>query len=147
MTTNVGAGRLFYGGAVGFGKTNEQNAEENVKKELAESFRPEFLNRIDEIVVFGQLTREEIEKICRKMLAELIERVSAAGYSLKVTDEAVKKLAKLGYSERYGARSLYRTIVREIENPLSEKILAKPAEYEIIFTENEISLEKSANIC
>lgn len=147
MTTNIGASRLFSSAAVGFGKTNEQNAEENVKKELTQGFRPEFLNRIDEIVVFRQLKKEEIERICRKMLDGLSARVSTAGYKLTVTDEAVKRLAELGYSERYGARSLYRTIIREIENPVSEKILAKTAEREIIFTENEISLEKSANIC
>lgn len=81
------------------------------------------------------------------MLDSLKARVSAAGYALRVTDGAVKKLAELGYSEKYGARSLYRTIIREIENPLSELVLAKPDEREIIFTENEISLEKSANIC
>lgn len=147
MTTNVGAGQLVSGRTVGFGKTSEQNAEEGVKKELTRHFRPELLNRIDEIVIFGQLKREEVEKICRKMLGSLKARVSAAGYTLRVTDGAVKKLAELGYSEKYGARSLYRTIIREIENPLSELVLAKPDEREIIFTENEISLEKSANIC
>ncbi len=147
MTTNVGAGRLLSGGSVGFGETNGQGGEESVKKELTEAFRAEFLNRIDEIVVFSKLTATEAEEICKKMLEGVKRRVSAAGFTLTVTDGAVKKLTELGYSEKYGARSLYRTIIRKVENPISERILEKSGEREIIFTENEITLEKPDGIC
>lgn len=139
MTTNIGARAMLSGGTpLGF-IGGENGGEANVRKELSDNFRPEFLNRIDEIVVFKPLGRTEIEQICRGMLDELKRRVSEAGYELTVTEEAVRRLAELGYSEKYGARNLYRTIIRKVENPVSEKILGDPSQREIIFGETEIS--------
>ena len=139
MTTNIGARCMLSGGApLGFIGGENNVGEVNVRKELSDNFRPEFLNRIDEIVVFRPLDRSEIERICRGMLDELKRRVREAGYELTVTEEAVRKLAELGYSEKYGARNLYRTIIRKVENPVSEKILGDPTQHEIIFGETEI---------
>ena len=105
---------------------------------LKRSFRPEFLNRIDETVVFRRLSHENVIEICRNMIAELCGRAAEAGYRLTVSDEAVEKLAELGYSDKYGARSLYRTIVKRLEDPVSEEILSGTAEKEIVFNESRI---------
>ncbi len=140
MTTNVGARHIVSGGTpLGFGDGDAQkNAEESVLSELRESFRPEFLNRIDEIVVFRQLSRQDVTQICRGMIGELRARAEEAGYRLTVPEETVLELAKLGYSEKYGARNLYRTIVRKLEDPVSEEILSGKAEKEIIFGKDRI---------
>ncbi|MCM1335949.1 MAG: ATP-dependent Clp protease ATP-binding subunit, partial [Eubacterium sp.] len=144
LTTNVGAKHIVAGSApLGFaGGDGEKNAEASVLAELRESFRPEFLNRIDETVVFRRLSRENVIEICRNMIAELSERAAEAGYRLAVSDGAVKKLADLGYSEKYGARSLYRTIVKKLEDPLSEEILSGRAEKDIFFDEARIAAEE-----
>ena len=140
MTTNVGARHITEkSGSLGFisGEKGEM-IEETVKKELKNTFRPEFLNRADEIVVFGKLSERDIEKVCRNMLAELTERVSERGYTLEVTEEAVKRLAEKGYSEKFGARNLYRTIVSLVENPVAEEILRGGESRKIIFDESRV---------
>ncbi len=140
MTTNVGARHIVSGNApLGFsGGDGEKSAEESVLRELRETFRPEFLNRIDETVVFRRLSHENVVEICRNMIAELCGRAAEAGYRLTVSDEAVEKLAELGYSDKYGARSLYRTIVKRLEDPVSEEILSGTAEKEILFDKERI---------
>ena len=139
MTTNVGAKHISDGTApLGFGAEKTDTAAEIVNKELAEAFRPEFLNRIDEIAVFSRLTRENIEAIARNMLAELAERAAAAGVELTVTDAAVRKLAELGYSEKYGARSLRRTIINKVETPLADALLRDPALKAMTFDESDV---------
>ena len=140
MTTNVGARHITEkSGSLGFisGEKGEI-IEETVKKELKNTFRPEFLNRADEIVVFGKLSKEDIERVCRNMITELTERVSETGYTLEVTEEAVKKLAEKGYSEKFGARNLYRTIVSLVENPIAEEILKEGEKRKIIFDESRV---------
>ena len=139
MTTNAGADRVSGKGTpLGFASTDLESGESAVIAELEKAFRPEFLNRIDGIAVFSRLTPESIGLIARKQIAELTERAAAAGVKLTVTDAAVKKLAELGYSEKYGARGLYRTVVKKIEDPLAEALLKDPGLREITFDETDV---------
>jgi ATP-dependent Clp protease ATP-binding subunit ClpC len=140
MTTNVGARFISEKStSLGFISEEKENpCEEYVKSELLKTFRPEFINRIDEIVVFNKLTRDNTEEICRNIVNELIGRTAETGYMLKVTDTAIKKLSDIGYSEKFGARNLYRTIIKYIENPVSEEILKGREDKTIIFDEKDI---------
>ena len=132
MTTNAGSQRTESSG-IGFGAVQEEQKE----RALNGIFRPEFLNRIDEIVYFHSLTKENIMEICRNMLDELEARVKEAGYTLKITPEAQELLAVKGYSRRYGARNLRRSITRFVENPVSEEILKGAGEV-IIFDKERL---------
>ncbi len=119
MTTNAGS-RQAQSSGLGFtGKAEEQG-----EREINSTFRPEFLNRIDEIVHFHPLSEDNVLEICRNMLSELQNRVQEAGYSLEITPEAVEFIAHEGYSRKYGARNLSRTIIKLVENPISEEILS-----------------------
>ena len=104
-------------------KASERNDREEVLKSLKETFRPEFLNRIDEIVVFNRLTEEDIEKIASNMLAEISKGVESNGITLTFTPEVVKLLAKVGYDVTYGARPLRRAIQTKIEDSFAECML------------------------
>ena len=125
MTSNIGAHRITEKKVnFGFGdKNDEVNIDEAVMTELKEAFRPEFLNRVDDIIVFKKLNREEIGEIARKMLYELNGRLQNLNITAEFSDEAVEKLAEKGFDPIYGARPLRRTIQSEIEDELSEKIL------------------------
>ena len=91
--------------------------------ELKRHFRPELLNRIDDIIIFHKLSSEDIEKIARNMLETLINRLKSMEITMHVTDEAVKKIAQSGFDNTYGARPLRRTITTQIEDPVSERML------------------------
>ena len=137
MTTNVGArASEEKKPTVGFISGENEKYDDIIKAELMKAFRPEFVNRVDEIAVFSRLSEEAAVLICRKMISELSERAAEAGISLTVTDAAVKKLAKLGYNEKFGAREMYRTVVKHIEDPLVEKLLS--GEKSAVFDENDI---------
>ena len=148
MTTNIGARRITEEiGSLGFISPEKDNSPIKVQNDLKSSFSPEFLNRIDEIVVFDKLSKAAIEKICRNMIEELKERTAERGYSLIVTDTAIEKLSIIGYSEKYGARHLSRTITSLLENSISEEILKGTKKKEIVFDENDIiALEKKVRI-
>ena len=90
---------------------------------MKKAFRPEFLNRIDDIIVFAHLSKEEIRQIVDLMMKDLFKRLLERGLSMEVTDEVKDYLAKDGYSEAYGARPLRRLIQRKIEDELAEEIL------------------------
>ncbi len=128
MTSNVGA-RLITEKktALGF-TTSDSKEQENIKSavmsELTKAFRPEFLNRVDDIIVFTKLSSDEIKEIASIMLRNLSGRLSALGTELKVTDEALTALAKEGFDDIYGARPLRRAITSKLEDPLSEKLLS-----------------------
>ena len=126
MTSNVGARKLTEK-KVSFGFGENSNANENVKDaalgELKDTFRPEFLNRVDDIIVFSKLSKEEIEKIADKMLENLKNRLSNINISLTWDDNVKSALAEKGFDDIYGARPLRREIQSKIEDALSEKIL------------------------
>ena len=92
--------------------------------ELRQTFRPEFLNRIDDIIVFRALTEQDIEEVARRMLKTVAGRMEAMDIHLDASDEAVKELAKEGFDPRYGARPLRRAIQRQVEDALSEEIIS-----------------------
>lgn len=131
MTSNVGA-RLITEkqSSLGFNSENE-NAEESEKKdikelvtgELRKVFRPEFLNRVDDIIVFNKLNKDEIRQIAVKMLKTLENRLDKMNIKISFTDNAVSEIADKGFDENYGARPLRRAIQNEIEDPLSEQML------------------------
>jgi len=128
MTSN--AGDRFVSDALpslGFSSDNsvaEAAAENAVKNELKKIFRPEFLNRIDETVVFSRLTEEELRLIAKKMLISLTERAKKAGVELSFTDALLNFIVSSCSSGSYGARPLRRFIISEIENPLAEILLS-----------------------
>jgi ATP-dependent Clp protease ATP-binding subunit ClpA len=95
-----------------------------VLEELKGTLRPEFLNRIDEIVVFHSLNKEQVKRIARLVLSELEERLMDGGVSLTVADEALDVLAAEGFSATFGARPLRRAVQRLVANPLSEKLIS-----------------------
>lgn len=125
MTSNVGASKIVDGkGALGFGDKEEtRTIEELVMGDLKKTFKPEFLNRIDEIIVFNQLEEKDIEEIAKRMLNSLAKRVNDLEMKIDFTDNAIKELAKEGFDKVYGARPLRRTIQQKIEDPLSELML------------------------
>ena len=128
MTTNLGSRDVSKGLILGFAPDdNEGNAYEQMKskvqQELKQHFRPEFLNRIDDVIVFHQLTESEIIEIVDLMIASLEKRLQDKDMAIELTPPAKALLAKRGYDPTLGARPLRRTIQREIEDPLSEKML------------------------
>ena len=129
LTSNLGAGSLAEPKTLGFaqsgdsGKRAEQKAAENVMEALKKAFRPEFLNRIDEIVIFHKLSDENIRKIARLMLGEITSRIESMKMKITFTDEVVGFLAKEGFDPVYGARPLRRAMQRKIEDSLSIELL------------------------
>ncbi|MBP7211769.1 ATP-dependent Clp protease ATP-binding subunit [bacterium] len=129
MTSNVGASMITTQGKLGFStgddekKDKYEKLKETVNEELKKAFRPEFLNRIDDIIVFSHLSKEEIRQIVDIMLKDLFKRLEERDLSIEVTDEVKDFLAKDGYSETYGARPLRRLIQKKIEDILAEEIL------------------------
>src|SRR5215468_8593918 len=128
MTSNLGTADLRKA-AIGFGPTSEaityEKMKERVMEELKRSFRPEFLNRIDEVIVFNELTREEVTEIVDLLIKRVQEQLEGQGLGLELTQEAKLELAAKGYDPALGARPLRRAIQRFVEDPLSEKILWK----------------------
>ena len=125
MTSNVGASKITdQKQALGFGESDENKTiEELVMGDLKKTFKPEFLNRLDEIIVFNQLEKSDIEEIARRMLATLKKRLKDMDIDISFTDEAVSALADAGFDKTYGARPLRREIQSKIEDRLSELIL------------------------
>src|SRR5439155_27333922 len=127
MTSNVGARDLAKGKALGFStgesKSNWERLAEKVREEIKNVFNPEFLNRLDDTIVFHPLSREHIGQIVGVLLKDVRKRLSEEELTLKLTNAATDFLVKHGYDENYGARPLKRAIQRFIEDPLSEKIL------------------------
>ena len=121
MTSNAGSeGRV---GGLGFGRTEGDKVQETTMKALREFLRPEFLNRVDEILTFNHLSQENFLGIADIMLKELRDSLSARGLSLTWDDSLRQLLVKKAYSTTYGARNLRRTIQRELEDPISETII------------------------
>jgi ATP-dependent Clp protease ATP-binding subunit ClpC len=127
MTSNVGARDLTKTKALGFtsgdAQANWERRAEKVREELKNVFNPEFLNRLDDVIVFHPLNRDHISQIVSVLLKDVRKRLSEEELTLKLTDAATDFLVKHGYDEQYGARPLKRAIQKYIEDPLSEKIL------------------------
>ncbi len=128
MTSNVGARKITEKStAFGFTPETEKAEEVNVRdlvmSELKQVFRPEFLNRVDDIIVFNKLSKPEIKEIAGKMLETLSKRLDTLGVKITFTDSAIEKIADEGFDDTYGARPLRRAIVTNIEDKLSEKML------------------------
>jgi len=128
MTTNLGTRDISKSLGLGFANsdddlTNYERMKGKVSDELKSHFRPEFLNRIDDIIVFHQLTKDQIIQIVDLMIANLDERLRAKDMGIELTGAAKGLLAERGYDPLLGARPLRRTIQREIEDALSERIL------------------------
>lgn len=130
MTSNVGASTIRKQKTLGFASPNSKDAEneyekmkENVMDELKRSFRPEFLNRIDDIIVFHQLSEEDLKQIVKLMLKSVSERIKEQGIELEFDDSAETHLTKEGFDITYGARPLRRAITKAVEDKLSEEIL------------------------
>ncbi len=121
MTSNAGSDKN--GGAVGFGRSGDELGKERVMKALQEFLRPEFINRVDEIVYFHQLTKENFSGIARIMLRELAESLSAKGFTFTYEDSIVDYLVEKSYSAAYGARNLRRCIQKELEDPMAVRII------------------------
>ena len=130
MTSNIGSRELKdFGSGVGYSNQTKRNIAENnrtiLDKAIRKTFSPEFLNRLDEQILFNPLTQEDICKIIDIELNELFERVDSAGYSLTITDAAKAFVAQQGYDPQFGARPLNRAIQRYIEDPLAEAIVER----------------------
>lgn len=145
MTTNLGSRNISKNVNVGFGNedggiSTYERMKTDVNKELKDHFRPEFLNRIDDIVVFSQLSQDEILTIVDLMVDKLNVRLADKDMGIELTDKAKARLATLGYDPVLGARPLRRTLQREIEDTLSEKILfgaVKPGQIVVVDVEDE----------
>ena len=134
MTSNLGAKDILgnVSSKLGFGsadkeedknKTEKEKIKDKVMEQVKKAFKPEFLNRIDEIIVFDRLSEENIQAIARLMLNSLVTRLKENDIEAEFTDNAVKEIAKKGFDPVYGARPLRRAIQNEIEDMLSEKII------------------------
>ncbi|MCD5405802.1 MAG: AAA family ATPase, partial [Desulfotomaculum sp.] len=129
MTSNVGSQKIKNMSVVGIRagrdvRESRDNLHNELKKELEKTFRPEFLNRVDEIVYFHSLDREHIKQIVDLMLNKLKKRMAENEIEIEYTDSAKELLANKGVSEEYGARPLRREIQRNVEDKLSEELLA-----------------------
>ena len=141
MTSNVGASRFKKQNTYGFGDTSSEERSEKKKiseianEELKKTFRPEFLNRVDDIVVFNQLKENDIEKIVHLMAEDLKAKLKEMGLNIEIDKSVEDEIAKKGFDLEYGARPLERTFKKMIEDRLSEEIL-----------KNNVSKDKSITI-
>ena len=127
LTSNVGASVAADAPKLGFGGADEESAYRDMKEQindaLKKSFRPEFLNRLDDIIIFRKLSKEDAALICDKILKSLQERMAGKNIRMIVTDRARERIVNDGYSEEYGARPLKRVVQKLVEDRLSEEIL------------------------
>jgi ATP-dependent Clp protease ATP-binding subunit ClpC len=145
MTTNLGTRDISKGVSVGFAKADESHSsyermKSRVQEELKQHFRPEFLNRVDDIIVFHQLARDEIFRIVDLMVGKVDDRLKDRDMGLELRPGAKQLLSERGYDPVLGARPLRRTIQREIEDSLSEKILfgeLRPGQIVIVDADGE----------
>jgi ATP-dependent Clp protease ATP-binding subunit ClpC len=129
MTSNIGVRQLKdFGEGVGFAtSTRVQNQEENskavIEKALKKTFSPEFLNRIDDIIIFNSLTRDHIFLIIDILMKGVLSRIKSLGFSVQLTEDVKNFIAEKGYDVQFGARPLHRAIQKYLEDPLAEEIL------------------------
>jgi ATP-dependent Clp protease ATP-binding subunit ClpC len=128
MTSNIGADLIKNQSGFGFGKkspeANYEKMKDVLQKEVEHHFRPEFLNRLDDTIVFKALSREDLQVIVDYELAKVFKRLTEHGLKLELTDQAKEFLIDKGYNPEFGARPLRRAIEHYIEDPISESVLA-----------------------
>jgi ATP-dependent Clp protease ATP-binding subunit ClpC len=152
MTSNIGTRKLKdFGNGVGFDTnymkdSENKNTQDILKKSLSKKFSPEFLNRIDEIVVFNQLSVENIEKIAKIEITKFVERLKEIDYLIKIDTKAIKFIAKKGYDKEYGARPIKRAIQKHLEDVIAKEIVKnnfkKGDEIDITFTKDQLEIKK-----
>lgn len=149
MTSNIGSRQLKdFGQGVGFQTTakstqSDEHARGVIENALKKAFAPEFLNRIDDVIMFNQLSQQDIHKIIDVELVHLYKRISELGYSLTLTEEAKDYIADRGYDVNFGARPLKRAIQKHLEDPLAEEIIkAEMVEGDQI----QVSLDKESGV-
>jgi len=127
MTSNLGARDISKGSGLGFQSADPESSYEimkdKVRNEIERAFNPEFLNRVDDTIVFHPLSRDEIGQIVHIVLADTEARLAEEDMTISLSDGAIEFLVEKGYDEKFGARPLKRAIQRYLEDPLSEKIL------------------------
>ncbi|GAA4313163.1 ATP-dependent Clp protease ATP-binding subunit [Compostibacter hankyongensis] len=129
MTSNIGVRQLKdFGAGVGFAtaarnQSDEENVRAVIEKALKRTFSPEFLNRIDDVIIFNSLTRENIFRIIDLIMKDVLKRLDNLGFNLELTEEAKAFIAEKGYDVQFGARPLHRAIQKYLEDPLAEEIL------------------------
>ncbi len=159
MTSNLGTEFVNRGGTLGFlgstGDSEEKQAHDKIEKALKGTFRPEFLNRIDEIIMFSPLSKEQMMEIVTLQMKEIQERLADYNIKIELTPEAHKWLAETGYDPLFGARPLKRTLQKHVESPLStqllsgdfkegDTVLADLKDDAIIFTKAETAIKEVA---
>ncbi|WP_026883580.1 ATP-dependent Clp protease ATP-binding subunit [Clostridium akagii] len=152
LTSNVGASTIKKQNSLGFSMddpskdTQYEKMKENIMDELKRSFKPEFLNRIDDIIVFHQLVELELQKVVKLMLKSVSERLNYQEINIKFSEDAEKLLVKKGFDPSYGARPLRRTITKIVEDKISEEILNgeinKGDEVSVTVKDNELAFAK-----
>lgn len=155
MTSNAGscaAARKLP--AIGYGSLNmdispDTGAESGYRKALEDTFAPEFINRIDDVVIFNTLPLSEVKRIVELELSALIGRIESIGYRVTLSEAAKEHLASRGYEPRYGARSLKRVILEQVEEPLAQLIVSEMVvpgdEISICMRRNEVFISKAAS--
>ena len=152
MTSNVGARKLAdFGTGVGFGTKAKLDVHDDligdvIQDSLKKAFAPEFLNRLDDIIIFNSLTKENIKKMVELPLKELCDRLKTElGYTIRITPKMKDHLAEVGYDEKYGARPLNRAIQKFIQDPIAERIIEGGVEegdtLKIGFKKEDVSIE------
>ena len=123
MTSNIGADLIINNKRVGFNSNTEFNLKKDVMSALKKQLKPELINRLDDLIVFNKLSKDDLKCITKKLLDELLVRAKNLEISLQYTNEAIEILSSVKETEQYGARPLRRKIVEKVENILSQKIL------------------------
>ena len=127
MTSNLGTRDISKGGGLGFQSSDPESRydimKDKVAREIERAFNPEFLNRVDDTIVFHSLTKEEIGQIVGILIKDVLKRLEDEEITLRLTDATIEFLVEEGFDEKFGARPLKRAIQRFLEDPLSEKIL------------------------
>ena len=151
MTSNLGVKKLQdFGAGIGFDTSTRMSGDEELKKallqkELKNYFTPEFLNRLDEVIVFNPLKEGEVRQIVEIELSKLTKRLNKLGYHINFTDEVKQMLADVGFDEKYGARPIKRAIQEKIEDFISEEVLRQHikigTEYELFMEEDDVKIK------
>lgn len=145
LTSNVGAHSLAKQSVGFFDCTKPQS--QSILPEVKKAFSPEFLNRIDEIIQFNALSKDDIYEIAKLHISSLIEKVNSLNLKIEISDDVISKIAELGYSHEYGARELRRTIDKEIKNPLSDLILQNDVDcVSVVISEGQIKVLKKQEL-